>query len=195
MEVWLPVVGWEDLYVVSSIGNVKRTKPGARGRGGNPLKAQSKNGYPAVFLIDRRRREPWYVHRLVALAFLGPIPTGYEVNHINADRADNRVENLEYVTHKANAQHAVKLGRWPSGERHGLRKHPHRAPRGERQGSSRLTDDAVRQIRTRAAQGESKRELAAEFNISESNIYQVCRGRTWRHVTLQAPSNSESPTQ
>lgn len=54
-----------------------------------------------------------YVHRLVAEYFISEIPNGYEVNHINGNTKDNRVENLEIVSHKENMIHATNvLGRW-----------------------------------------------------------------------------------
>jgi hypothetical protein len=47
------------------------------------------------------------VHRAMWEAFIGPIPEGLEINHKNLDRADNRLANLELVTHRENIQHAI----------------------------------------------------------------------------------------
>jgi len=51
-----------------------------------------------------------YIHRLVAEAWCGGLPSGLIVNHKNGDRHDNRAENLEWVTHRENLRHAVRIG-------------------------------------------------------------------------------------
>ncbi len=51
-----------------------------------------------------------YVHRLVVEAFIGEIPAGQEVNHISGQKVDNRIENLEVVTHSQNTAHAWDTG-------------------------------------------------------------------------------------
>ena len=69
-------------------------------------------GYKRVKLTQNGKRKSFLIHRLVALAY---IPNTYNkpiVNHINSNRTDNRVENLEWVTHKENSQHASRNGSW-----------------------------------------------------------------------------------
>ena len=51
-----------------------------------------------------------YVHKVVALTFLGSRPIGFQINHKNGVKTDNRVENLEFVTPSRNRRHAVELG-------------------------------------------------------------------------------------
>lgn len=102
IEEWRPVVGYEGVYEVSSIGRVKRTaggqgaQPGIRKLGVHP------NGYVQVVLSMDNIRATKKVHRLVAEAFLGPGSEGMEVCHNNDVPGDNRLENLRWDTHHAN---------------------------------------------------------------------------------------------
>ena len=110
IQEWRPIPGYEGFYEVSSWGNVRRIKAGRGTRPGTEdgrvLKTppgRSKSGiYKHVELCIPGIRRTSCVHVLVALAFLGPRPVDefgeYEVRHINMDRQDNRLENLEYRT-------------------------------------------------------------------------------------------------
>ena len=87
------------------------------------LKTRRNNlGYVKVTLYKPGKPDKWgnypgkkteSVHRLVAMAFNGPIPAKLEVNHKNGVKHDNRPENLEYVTHRENMLHAHRLGLFP----------------------------------------------------------------------------------
>lgn len=115
-EEWRPVVGFSN-YEVSSLGAVRNLGgyyvncgPNNKGRRlvkPRLIKAFSVNstGYMQVLLPDRRKHS---VHRLVATAFLGEPKAGDVVNHRNAIRHDNRVENLEWVTHSENLRYAYR---------------------------------------------------------------------------------------
>ena len=105
-EQWKPVVGYEGLYEVSSLGNVKslaREVVGYRGSTYMTKERILKPGlqrYPLVTLSKDSTQKSHRVHTLVAEAFLGPKPAGrdYTVDHINRDKKDNRVENLRWAT-------------------------------------------------------------------------------------------------
>lgn len=92
---WKDIQGWNGFYQVSDKGEVKSQKC---------IKKQGfdKNGYKTVMLINRPKKKLCKVHRLVWEAFNGPIPDGMQVNHINEDKADNRLENLNLMTPKEN---------------------------------------------------------------------------------------------
>lgn len=96
-EVWKPIPG-EEHYEVSNLGRVKSLRRNLI------LRPYAANTYRKVRLSNRRE----YVHRLVAEAFLGGIPKGMEVNHIDFDKTNNRLENLEIVTRSQNIRHSVK---------------------------------------------------------------------------------------
>lgn len=105
-EEWRPVVGFADYYV-SNLGRIKSTKwtkPRIMKFGRDPA------GYPCVQLCVRNRIHVRRVHRLVVEAFQGPRPEGYECRHLNGDKADNRLENLQWGTQSENALDRVRHG-------------------------------------------------------------------------------------
>src|SRR4051812_26207214 len=93
LEKWADVPGYEGLYRVSIDGQIKSI------RAGRVLKpASNKWGHLQVCLHRNNKPNRQFVHRLVMLAFVGPCPPTKQVNHLNGIKADNRLENLEYVT-------------------------------------------------------------------------------------------------
>src|SRR5262245_15574121 len=105
-ERWLPVPGWEALYEVSDLGQVRsmdritvRSDGKAQPFRGRVLRLLTRSlVYKAVFLHDRERIEQRSVHHLVLEAFVGPRPSGMEARHLNDDPSDNRLVNLAYGT-------------------------------------------------------------------------------------------------
>lgn len=110
-EVWRDVAGFKGVYSVSNLGRVRRNV----GFGCHTTRLLSlntnTNGYYHVSLHNRGTRVVFMVHKLVALAFLGPCPTRLEVNHKSGVKTNNRLGNLEYVTHAENMKHASRLFR------------------------------------------------------------------------------------
>lgn len=117
-EEWRPVVGFEGLYEVSSLGRVRSLprltamKNGrARHTRGGLLAAAIGDRYSSVCLKHEGRSRTVRVHVLVAESFLGPRPEGYDVCHGNNDGHDNRLANLRYDTHRNNQRQMVADGR------------------------------------------------------------------------------------
>ena len=135
---------------------------------GRILKGGSAKGYPIVHLS--RGGVSWYgtVHRLVAQAFLENPEGKAEVNHIDGDKANNRVQNLEWATSSENRQHAYDTGLQAG-------------PKGETNGSSKLTESDVLYIRSNP-DGLTQRELADKLGVSRNVISTVIRGLAWKHV-------------
>jgi hypothetical protein len=107
-EIWKAVPGYEGRYEVSSLGRVRSLtrknpiimKPGNNG-----------NGYQTVNMTDDEGGlKKRYIHRLVALTFLGPEPEDKEVNHIDGDKENNAVSNLQWLPHACNLNHAYMMG-------------------------------------------------------------------------------------
>jgi hypothetical protein len=184
-EVWKSIPGYESYYEVSNFGRVRRL-PGVRGNGdkwkGRVLKPYNNRGRDMVMLMVNNDIWRVNVHSLVAIAFIGPRPMGYEVNHINGIKSDNRPENLEYVTREENMAHAIAMGLHLRGERHPqfgeIREHS----RGEKNRNAKLTEQKVREIRKLHAEGRSMRGLAREHGVTKRAIQQILLGITWKHV-------------
>lgn len=108
---WKPVVGYEGLYEVSDFGAVRcvTTKGCYRGR---TLKHYiSKQGYLRVALTKNGKPKGRFVHRLIAEAFISRVDEKDEIDHINTDRLDNRLENLRWCTHKENQNNPISAKR------------------------------------------------------------------------------------
>lgn len=110
MEEWREIKGYNGRYYVSSYGRVKSV--GGKGNiGGEIIMSQLKQnaGYMFVKLFRNRHHDTRTVHRLVAEAFLGE-SDATDINHIDGNKTNNHVENLEYCTRKENMQHCSKNG-------------------------------------------------------------------------------------
>lgn len=108
-------------------------------------------------------------HRLVALAFLGPPPDRTsQVCHGNGIKNDNRIENLRYDTPIANMADVIRHGR---------------SMRGEKNNTTKLQEELVVAIRyLYANKRANRRELARLFGVSYSQIGNILRGESWRHL-------------
>ena len=108
-EIWVEVKG--TYYLVSNYGNFKNTHTGRVFSG-----YVDKSGYKIVSLyyIDIQKKRTRLAHRVIWEAFKGLIPSGYEIDHINADKLNNNILNLQLLTHVENAR---------KNKNHVLRKH------------------------------------------------------------------------
>lgn len=103
-EIWKDIKGYEGLYQISNLGRVKSYK-----RNNIILKpGKTKRGYMVVSLCSKKSIKKVYIHRLVAQSFIKNINSFEQVNHIDGDKANNKVDNLEWVSAKDNVIHAYK---------------------------------------------------------------------------------------
>ena len=105
MNKWKEIQGFEGLYKISNEGKIYSNKINAI------MKTYiNNNGYECVQLTKNKKRKHFLVHRLVAKAFIPNIDNKPQVNHIDGNKANNRVENLEWYTNSENQIHAYKNG-------------------------------------------------------------------------------------
>lgn len=110
-EIWRDIKGYEGLYQVSSFGRVRsldRLDGANRRLTGKILKCGTdKDGYLQVTLCKDSTKSTKKIHRLVAQAFVSNSENKPEINHIDEDKANNRVNNLEWSTRKENNNHGT----------------------------------------------------------------------------------------
>lgn len=104
-EIWKDIKGYEGLYQVSNLGRVYNIK---RNKYKKPSK--DKDGYLYVGISKQGKSKNYKVHRLVAEAFISNLENKPQVNHIDGNKLNNVVKNLEWVTSKENIIHAHKIG-------------------------------------------------------------------------------------
>ena len=105
-EIWKDIKGYDGKYKVSSLGNIKSFTYKSKGKLLKPQ--EGRKGYLQVLLYKNNKAHPKKVHRLVAEAFLGNFCKKPQVNHIDGNKKNNNVSNLEMVTNSENQIHAYK---------------------------------------------------------------------------------------
>lgn len=120
-----------------------------------------------------------YAHRLVAEAFIGPLPDGKEVDHLNSKKDDNRASNLTYVTPKENTRKAHRDGLCHprSGDDHPWKLRPELVRRGEKHPGSKLSDADVEEIR-RLLQTDCKQaHIAKMFGVTQPLVSKIANNK------------------
>lgn len=172
-EIWKDIVGYEGIYQISNLGNIKSI--GRQRRGERICYIKEKILYPIIDKYGYKRitlnyttKKAFYIHRLVLKAFISNPENKPQVNHINGIKTDNRLENLEWSTVKENTNHAEKTGL--------------RNSKGESNPFSKLSHIEVVAIKN-LLQGKTKGvQIAKRFNVSSSTISDIKKGKRWNHI-------------
>lgn len=182
-EIWKAIEGYEGKYEVSNLGRVRRLayiykknnrwgvfdyqmKPGIQNGW------IGKDGYHRITLSGDNGRRNFLLHRLVAKAFVSGYQEGYDANHIDENKDNNRADNLEWITHKENINHGT----------HNARATAHNV--GKRRSVVQLSLDGQELQRFESLLSASK-----ALGIDVRSIGNVCKGKTksaggyrWRYA-------------
>jgi len=173
-EIWKDVVGYEGFYQVSNLGRVRSCDRyiefhrGTRLHKGKLLRPRERAGYLAVALSAYGIQKDKNIHILVAEAFHGDRPRGFQVNHIDADKHNNCASNLEFISPSDNTKHAYSMGRI--------------SQLGEKNNQATITDSDVRQIRHYLASGMTVTGVARLLGFTVAVVSGINVGRTWKHI-------------
>lgn len=177
-EKWRPVIGYENIYDVSSIGRIRSIS--------KPLKRKKRDrilihnrilkpsvhpcGYRQVVLSKNKKQKTLRVHRIVAMAFIQNENNLPFVNHKDGNTGNNIVENLEWCTPKENTLHSYReLGRIPI--------------HGETHNKAKLSNKDVIEIRRKYVPYKySFDKLGKEFRVDPSAIYLIIKGKNWKYL-------------
>lgn len=173
-EIWKPIPGYERIYEVSSYGNVKSLDREITNSIGTTRlyvgkvlkKSKDRYGYSICKLFKNSKGKNHTIHRLVAIAFIENIDNKPIVNHIDGNKLNNHVSNLEWCTNSENDLHAFSLG---------LRS----TLKGEKCNFAKLTSSEVKEIKKLKNEGITQKKIAKLFNISEGNVSQIINGQRW----------------
>lgn len=175
MEQWVSIQGFPG-YQISSHGRVKSLRRLISKSNGakvwfpeKMLKKSNRIGYYVVGLYGSGDHKTFCVHRLVATHFIPNHENKTCVNHKDLNKLNNQVDNLEWVTPKENTHHAIRNNSFAS------------PPQGERNGQSKLTESAVRYIKSTRYKV-SRKDLAKQFGVSIKHIDRVRCGERWGHI-------------
>jgi hypothetical protein len=176
MEIWKDIKGYEGLYQISNLGNVKALEKtrnwNARGKQLQSILKEkilipfNNYGYNYVILWKDNKIKNCRVHRLVAQAFIENPQSKLEVNHINGIKDDNSIKNLEWVTSEENREHSYRIGI---------------AGIGEKNASAKLKNYEAEEI---LKSNEKSIILAKRYNISLTTIYKIKNREMWKHIKI-----------
>ena len=150
-------------YEIGTDGSVRNEKTGQVRKS----HVNKNTGYAQIDLWKNGKSRTFLVQRLVLEAFVGPMPPGKECSHINGNRLDNRLENLEYDTPQGNCNRRIEHGTLVRGSKH------HQA---------KLTEEQVLEIWRLRGQV-TQRELAQQFGVAHIQIGRIHLGQTWAWLT------------
>lgn len=176
-EIWKEIDGQNGRYLISNMNRVKATyrtiilKNGKQRVLPERILSCSHNchGYKIISFWNNNKNKCYSLHRLIAKAFIPNPENKKEVNHLNGDKKDNRLENLEWATHQENLSHAFRTGlvNVSKGDNHYLAK---------------LNSAQVKKIRELIKDGESAINISKMFCVSPRAIRDIRNNISWKHV-------------
>ena len=180
-EEWRDIPEYKGKYQVSNHGKVRSLardvprKNGCRHRIQSRIKRLSKTrrGYILVTLNANSGLKTYRVHVLVMAVFVGPRPNGYEINHKDGNKENNRLDNLEYLTQAANWRHAIDVLKRPAFVP--LENHCH----------AKYTIKQILRGYELVKAGMTYTGAAKLVDMNMAVLHDVCRGRSWKELKLE----------
>lgn len=171
-EKWKKIKDYEELYEISEKGEVRtlcdhfvRNRLYKK-KGDIVAVCNGAYGYNVCSLRKNGVNKMFKLHRLLAQAFIPNPENKPQINHIDNNRKNNKLENLEWCTNTENEQHKIKQKRHPHGETHY---------------EAKLKNSDVLFIREYSSESPIN-DLVKKYNLSRSHIDNIRMGRKWKHL-------------
>lgn len=165
---WKDVVGYEGLYQVSNTGMVRSARRQGAPGGAITLK-ENQDGYLRAKLCKSGLDRRFMVHRLVYEAFVGHINDGLEINHIDENKKNNNVENLEAISHLKNIKHGTGVQRCAKAHHKPVRQYT-------------MDGEFVAEYPSRKAATEATGVLGSGISLSAHGQISHSGGYVWRYA-------------
>lgn len=182
-EVFRQIEGYEGLYAISNKGRVYSYEK-YRHNGKFLKQNKRKDGYMEVGLSIDKKRKTFSVHRLVAKAFIPNIDGLPEVNHKDGNKANNNIDNLEWVTSSENQIHAIKNGLQKFTEKHRRaaidtgRKNGLKGKGKPKMKLRKLSEYQEVEVEKKYKNGRSMRSLGKEYGVDKGTISNILKRRS-----------------
>lgn len=169
VEEWRPVTDCEGYYEISNLGAIRRIGRASGAKFMRTLRQNGKREYLSVMMSINNIQVRRDVHRLVAIAFIGPPPhEKSQVNHKDGNKRNNAASNLEWTDSSGNGKHAYAVcGRSKV-----------RCP-GEHNGNAKLSELQVSEMR-RLKSSLSFTQLAKRFGVSKAQVERIIYRKAWK---------------
>ena len=173
IEIWKPIKNYEELYEVSNLGNVRNAKTFKTLR-----KIKHRQGYQMTSLYKDGKQKCFLIHRLVAIAFIENPKNLKEINHIDENKENNVVSNLEWCDRIYNANYGTsKTRRIKTKIMNGTLKGSKKSRnKGENNPNCKISDEIVKYIRENYKKNDKNFggvPLSKKFNVSKYYIYRI----------------------
>lgn len=156
MENWKDIIGFEGLYQISDLGNVRSIRKNIIMK-----PKQDEQGYYRITLKNKL----YLIHRLVGIHFIPNPLNKRTINHLNGVKTDNTINNLEWATDAENIKHAVDTGLINQ--------------KGSKNANSRLSESDIIYIRESTL---TPTKLAGIFGIHRTYIHKIRNKEKWKHL-------------
>jgi len=176
-EIWKDIPDYEGFYQASNLGKIKSLPRTWIVRNGGlhitkekTLKDSATRGYRQISLCKNNKPRRHAVHRLIIMSFQGK--SKLQVNHIDGDKANNNLNNLEYCTSSENLKHSYALGLQDK--------------KGEKHHFAKFTNKQILDIREKNKSKNMKigywKELSEKLNVHPNTLYAIRKNINWRHI-------------
>lgn len=180
-EIWKDIVGYEGLYQISNLGNVKSlnktvntnnqyNRKSKRKLKCKILKQRILREYYCVGLTKNNKQKTKLIHRLVAETFLDNSNNYPVVNHKDGNKLNNNVNNLEFVTYKENSLHSIYV----------LNNKLPPVHKKENNHFSKHSEKEINELRKKRNLGYTLKQLSIEYGYTISHISNICKYKSWK---------------
>jgi len=167
--IWLPVKGYENRYKISNTGIIIRIVGRMCKKDRELTPYLNDNGYYMIQLHDGVAGKKTRLHRLIAEHFIPNPDNKPYINHINGNKSDNAIPNLEWCTKKENADHATETGL------HDIR--------GSKHFAAKFTEQEIIEIRKEYSLKNIRPvDALKKYSISKGTYFDIVKRRRWKHI-------------